>query len=122
MKYVPLDNILQKKGLKCQIGKTVPTNFFKSRVHELGSRLGCGTHNEKEVEISRQNFVQYHDLAAFFLSGQWWCCLFLFGKAPPYLTYVWHILCARGGFPLHVLDIVPYYDLSGVAMVRVQNV
>ena len=28
-------------------------------------------HNEKEVEISRQNFVQYHDLAAFFLSGQW---------------------------------------------------
>ena len=52
-----------KKGQKYQIGKTVPTNFFKSRVHELGSRLGCGTHNEKEVEISRQNFVQYHDLA-----------------------------------------------------------
>ena len=87
MKYVPLDNILQKKGLKCQIGKTVPTNFFKSRVHELGSRLGCGTHNEKEVEISRQNFVQYHDLAAFFLSGQWcWCCLF-FVRQGPSLTY-----------------------------------
>ena len=38
-------------------------------------------HNEKEVEISRQNFVQYHDLAAFFFVRTmvlWYCCLYFF--------------------------------------------
>ena len=62
------------------------------------------------ITIWQPSFCQDNGGAAFFFVWQ--------GPSLPYICVPY----TRGGFPLHVLDIVPYYDLSGVAIVRAQNV